>query len=200
MSFDLIPTDMLLLRMHGDLSAVNVLAPQLAAAPVCKELESSIVRHAWDEHSSTAYIYLGLPFRIALAMSMLAPLTEMTSHGVHMEVCRLALMRSIPGASRGLRASFHYVVETTPETGWEIELQRWYESEHLPGLASVQGCVQAQRFWNHDDGPRSFACYDVVDKQALDSPAWLAVRHTAWSDRVRPHFTRTARTMFTLQR
>lgn len=198
MSCDFLPTDVLLLRLQGDLPTVNSLSHQVAHASVCKDLQGSIIRQAWASHSGMAYIYLVLPFRVALSKQSLAPLVESLSPGTQMSVSRLALMQSLPGTSQAEQASFHYVVETTPETGWEVELQSWYATEHLPGLAHVPGCVQAQRFWNHDEGPRSFACYDLVQKQALDSPAWLAVRHTSWSDRVRPHFTNTVRTMFTL--
>ena len=40
------------------------------------------------------------------------------------------------------------------------------------------------------------ACYDLIAPDVLGSPPWLAVRHTAWSDIVRPHFTNVRRTMF----
>ena len=63
-------------------------------------------------------------------------------------------------------------------------------------LAAVPGCILAQRYYNHDQGPYSLACYDLVAEQVLGSPPWLAVRGTPWSDIVRPHFTNTRRTMF----
>lgn len=92
----------------------------------------------------------------------------------------------------------HYVVEMDPETGWKQELFDWYDTEHLPGLASVPGTQQAWRYLNHDHGPLSLACYHLSSEAVLGCPAWLAVRGTAWSSRVRPHFTNTKRTMFTL--
>jgi hypothetical protein len=58
--------------------------------------------------------------------------------------------------------------------------------------------VHAARLLNHDHGPLSLACYDLVIPETLGSPPWLAVRGTAWSSRVRPHFTNTRRTMFTI--
>jgi len=195
---DFLPTDMVLLRVQGHPTSVEPFLRRLAAAPVCGELQVSIVRNAWAEHSGTLYIYLALPFRLALSKRTLGSFAELSDPGIPITVSRLALMQSLPGASRGEQPAFHYVVETTPAAGWEVELQSWYAAEHLPGLANVPGCVQAQRFWSHDDGPRSFACYDLTTKQALESPAWLAVRHTPWSDRVRAHFTNTVRTMFTI--
>lgn len=82
------------------------------------------------------------------------------------------------------------MVETDPEARWLAELERWYDQEHMPG------CILAQRYYSHDQGPLSLACYDLVSEQVLGSPPWLAVRGTAWSDIVRPHFTNTKRTMF----
>ncbi|MCC6194051.1 MAG: hypothetical protein IT518_06225 [Burkholderiales bacterium] len=68
----------------------------------------------------------------------------------------------------------------------------------MPGLAGVPGCVRAQRYANLDSGPRSHACYDIVHPDVPQSADWLAVRATPWSDRVRPQFRNTRRTMFRL--
>jgi hypothetical protein len=116
--------------------------------------------------------------------------------GTAPSIDRLERVFDLPGASAGAFAGFHYVVETNPAEGWEEELFRWYETEHMPGLAAVPGCVRAQRFLNHDGGPHSLACYNLIDLETLESAAWLAVRHTAWSDRVRPNFRDTRRTPF----
>ena len=113
------------------------------------------------------------------------------------EASRLSRVFDVPGASIGQLPKFHYVVETDPQAGWAEEIARWYDTEHMPGLARVSGCVRASRFLNHDRGPVSFACYDLVSTETLGSPPWLAVRNTEWSDRARPNFTNTRRTMFT---
>jgi hypothetical protein len=109
---------------------------------------------------------------------------------------RLERRFDAPGASRVEEALFHYVVEMDPAHGWLDEIVRWYDAEHMPGLAAAPGCVRAQRFVNHDSGPLSLACYDLTRPETTESPAWLAVRHTAWSDQVRPHFRNAKRTMF----
>jgi hypothetical protein len=108
---------------------------------------------------------------------------------------RLRLALDLAGHSSGSQPRQHYVVETDPETGWDEEIARWYRDEHMPGLAAVPGCILAQRYDNLDGGPRSLACYDLVTADTLGSPPWLAVRHTEWSSRTRPHFTNTRRTM-----
>jgi tripartite-type tricarboxylate transporter receptor subunit TctC len=111
------------------------------------------------------------------------------------DVSRLQLALDLTGHSTGEQPRQHYVVETDPEAGWDEEIARWYRDEHMPGLAAVPGCIRAQRYDNLDGGPRSLACYDLVTADTLGSPPWLAVRHTDWSSRTRPHFTNTRRTM-----
>ena len=64
------------------------------------------------------------------------------------------------------------------------------------GFGSVVARESRKRFLNRDGGPHSHACYDLTDPNILQTAAWLAVRRTAWSDRVRPQFRNTRRTMF----
>ena len=109
----------------------------------------------------------------------------------------LTCARRLPGASAGADARFHYVVETDVLAEREADFNAWYEEEHLPGLASVPGTVSAMRFVRDGDGgPRYYACYDLATLETFGSPAWLAVRATAWSSRVRPAFRNTRRTMY----
>lgn len=109
---------------------------------------------------------------------------------------RLAWLQEVQGASAGQVASHHYVVETDVLPEFEDELNAWYAQEHLPGLAAVPGTVRAARYIDPTGSPRYYACYDLADPEALGSPAWLAVRATPWSARVRPAFRHTRRTMF----
>jgi hypothetical protein len=102
----------------------------------------------------------------------------------------------IPGASHGQPAPWHYIVETDALAQADQDLNDWYDQEHLPGLASVTGTVRAERFVC-DGSPRYHACYDLVTRETFGCPQWLAVRASAWSDRVRPAFRNTKRTMFT---
>lgn len=112
------------------------------------------------------------------------------------KLSRLESRMNLAGASAGSSASHHYVVEMDPAHGWAAELEQWYDTEHMPGLAAVPGCISAVRYYNHDEGPLSLAAYDLTASSTLQSQAWLAVRATAWSARVRPNFTNTRRTMF----
>ena len=108
---------------------------------------------------------------------------------------RLLVLGSIAGASAGVPARYHYVVETDVAPEHEADLNAWYAEEHLPGLAAVPGTVHAARF-RREGSPRYLACYRLVAPEVLGSAPWLAVRHTPWSARVRPTFLNTRRLMF----
>lgn len=192
-------TDQILLQARLDEAAsaafVNACRAAAAAMP-----GASIRRMAWSAAEGDAYGYIALPQRQLLDTSDLAAVLAAFSLALPRDaqprVSRLEQALVLPGASHGAQAAFHYVVEMDPETGWRDELLRWYDTEHMPGLASVPGNVRAARMLNHDHGPLSLACYDLVSPDTLGSPPWLAVRGTEWSSRVRPHFTNTRRTMF----
>jgi hypothetical protein len=109
---------------------------------------------------------------------------------------RLVLLMDLPGASAGEDAPYHYVVETDVTAEAEADLNAWYDREHLSGLASVPGTVRARRFRSFHGSPRYHACYELTRPETLGSPPWLAARGTPWSDRVRPSFLNTRRTMF----
>lgn len=108
----------------------------------------------------------------------------------------LQAIQVIAGPSAGQVAPFHYVVETDVLPENADALNDWYTREHLPGLAAVAGTIRAARYRRLDGSPMFYACYDLVSPDVLSSEAWLAVRHTDWSSRVRPMFRNTLRTMF----
>jgi hypothetical protein len=192
-------TDQILLQARLDENAstawTNACAAAVAAWP-----GAGLRRVAWSPDAGDAYAYLTLPRRRRLEAADLAPvraaLGAALPPGAGPRVSRLELAVELAGASHAAEPAWHYVVEMDPEAGWHDELMRWYDTEHMPGLAAVPGSVRAARLLNHDHGPLSLACYDLVDPGTLGSPPWLAVRGTAWSSRVRPHFTHTRRTMF----
>ena len=110
---------------------------------------------------------------------------------------RLDRLQALPGAAAGREAPWHYIVATDVLPAHEEDFLAWYAQEHLPGLAAVAGTAHAARYRIVEgDGPRYHACYDLADRAAFNSPAWLAVRATAWSARVRPAFLNTRRTMY----
>ena len=116
----------------------------------------------------------------------------------HAQAVALAKTTDVAGQAAGQPAPWFYVVETDIKPGAEADFDRWYEEEHLPGLAAVPGTVRARRYLAREGSPRYYACYDLASRETFGSPAWLAVRATDWSSRVRPNFINTKRTMFRL--
>lgn len=117
-----------------------------------------------------------------------------------LSLVRLAGGYQRAGAAAGRDAPWHYIVATDVQTAAEADFNAWYDAEHLPGLAAVPGTARAQRcqvaLQAHGRSPRYHAAYDLAERSAFNGPAWLAVRGTDWSSRVRPHFTNTRRTMY----
>ena len=108
----------------------------------------------------------------------------------------LKLIHSREGASHLERGAYHYIVETDVSAASDEEFNAWYDTEHLPGLARVPGTVSAKRYLRLSGAPRYIACYELLSPAVMESEAWLAIRHTAWSSRVRPMFFNTVRKLF----
>lgn len=193
-------TDFILLQLTLEQNAVpdfkQGLIEWIGLSPVPLKLQ----RCARSAESGLTYVYLELLEQARLDENAVSKMTSLLKTrfpaGQAIQVARLEKVFERAGHSCRDQASFHYVVEMDPDSGWMPELERWYDTEHMPGLAAVPGCIRAARLYNHDQGPLSLACYDLVSTQTLGSEPWLAVRGTPWSDIVRPHFTHTKRTMF----
>ena len=108
----------------------------------------------------------------------------------------LQLRLDLKGPSYQTSGNFHYVVETDVKPEQEEEMNAWYDTEHLVGLSQVAGVISAKRYLRLSGGPRFMACYELESPLILESRDWLAVRHTAWSSRVRPMFFNTFRQYF----
>lgn len=120
-----------------------------------------------------------------------------TAVPARVSLVRLQPLIELAGASAGADAPWHYVVATDVLAEHEDDFNAWYDREHLPGLAGVPGTARAVRYRASDgEGPRYYACYDLADRAAFGSAAWMAVRATDWSSRIRPSFRNTRRTMY----
>ena len=194
-------TGAILLRLAGPLPASGELQKVLQKlAADCVPAAESVAAHAAAE-GSEACAYLFSRETGAINVAVLARALERARSlplfkGMQVAAARLHPLFDAPGASRGETPLFHYVVETDVAPEHEADLNAWYDKEHMPGLAACPGSVRARRFRNPDGSPRHHACYDLARADVLESKPWLAVRNTAWSERVRPHFRNTRRTMF----
>ena len=161
------------------------------------QLQSALTRQA-ENGSPMHYVYVQFAEPAEISRDDCTSFEKiwlaLTGHAA--QVSRLQAMMHLASSSAQETATTHYAVETDPEAGWETEIFKWYDEEHMPGLARVPGCLVARRYLNLDHNPRSFACYDLVSLDVLKTDAWLAVRASAWSDICRPHFTNTLRTQF----
>jgi hypothetical protein len=195
-------TDFILLQATLDEAAVTGLAAAAQSWCAQSPVPMALHRAAWSVDTQTAYVYGRLSTRAVLNSSVLAEVSvafsKILAGATHIRASRLETVLDLQGASHTETPIFHYVVETDAEEGWMSEIARWYDTEHMPGLAAIPGCIRATRMLNHDHGPQSLACYDLVSTQTLGSAPWLAVRNTAWSDIARPHFTNTKRSMFSV--
>jgi hypothetical protein len=193
-------TDCLLLQAMTTASETSAGVTQLRNYCAQSHLGMQLGTVAFNPEKNLLYTYLQLPQRQQMDSAALALIADDVRQRApalaELALSRMQLMLDAPGHSSGESAHFHYIVETDPQEGWMAEISHWYDTEHMIGLARVPGCIQARRMLNHDQGPVSLACYDLVSEQTLGSGPWLAVRGTEWSSRVRPHFTNTKRTMF----
>lgn len=194
------PTDFVLWRLRSAAPPQPSLPARWRAVLARLAPPLTLQRIAHHPALGLTYLYARLPAQTPQEATAFEPLSQ-TLAALHPHTCDIALSRlelvlDVPGRSRGAHATSHYVVETDADEGWMPEIARWYDTEHMPGLASVPGCIQARRLINHDAGPQSFACYDLTEPGVKESPPWLAVRGTPWSDRTRPHFANTRRTLF----
>jgi hypothetical protein len=177
--------DVLLWRLPPDADAVAL----WALATLQRSLPGLRIYRA-DDGLVHAYLWAA-----PAAAELAARLPQVLQPG-SLPMSRFTCTRQLAGAAAGRDAPWFYVVETDVLPEHEADFNAWYEQEHLPGLAAVPGTVSASRLRDPLGHPRYHACYELASHEAFNSPAWLAVRGTPWSSRVRPSFRNTRRTMF----
>ena len=73
----------------------------------------------------------------------------------------------------------------------EDEFNAWYDEEHLPALAGVEGTLAARRYRSSEAGGgshRYVAIYHLKSPDVVQSEPWRHAADTPWSARIRPHF------------
>ncbi len=189
-------SDAIVIKCRTPAAAPEALIEAMLRAAVAPALPVVAASANLSLDGAELYAYLWLRQATAVGPESLAPLIAAAAGAAAVTGLRLAGLQDVRGAAHGARAVFHYVVETDVTPHAEGDLNDWYNVEHLPGLAAVPGTVRARRLLNLDGAPRYHSCYELVSAETLRSAPWLAVRHTPWSDRVRPSFRNTKRTMF----
>ncbi|MCR4441666.1 MAG: hypothetical protein QHH10_05895 [Peptococcaceae bacterium] len=86
-----------------------------------------------------------------------------------------------PGGAGGLLLVGYNV---GPEA--EDEVNRWYETEHIPALLQVEGVLSARRY-RCVDGPHKYlAVYHLTAPEVCKSEMWRKAAETPWTHAVRP--------------
>jgi heme-degrading monooxygenase HmoA len=73
----------------------------------------------------------------------------------------------------------------------EHEFNEWYNSEHIPALAKVPGCIAARRFHSTEKegaSQRYIALYHLSEPGVQETAAWKRGASSPWTDKLRPHF------------
>ncbi len=74
-----------------------------------------------------------------------------------------------------------------PPPTLEEEFNDWYDTEHLPERAVIEGVETARRYTSLGDGPRYAAIYDLASLDVLTGEAYLAVsgaKFSPWTKRI----------------
>jgi hypothetical protein len=69
----------------------------------------------------------------------------------------------------------------------EDEFNKWYDDEHIPALAAVQGVSCARRFRATEGLLKYVALYHVASPEVVASAAWKKAADTPWTRRISPH-------------
>jgi hypothetical protein len=71
------------------------------------------------------------------------------------------------------------LVTMDPPPGLEDEYNEWYDNEHIPDRASIEGFESARRFVCVSGWPKYLAFYDLEDTGVLERPSY---RQASWGN------------------
>ncbi len=96
---------------------------------------------------------------------------------------------------------FVLVVALDVEPGWEEELDRWYEEEHLPEQRAWPGIRSATRFQLMGGGygevtPEYLTLYELDDPEAVLGADYLQRPRSEWARRIAEHWHLRVRAVY----
>jgi hypothetical protein len=133
--------------------------------------------------------FLHSPPYLAVGGANGTPWTKRVTGRVSM-IMRYEGEQILPGdatAPDGAVALLLIAMNVAPEH--EAEFNEWYNTEHLPALASVPGVLRARRYRGTGATQRYAATYHFASPEVPDSAAWKSAANTPWTERMRLHFT-----------
>jgi hypothetical protein len=128
------------------------------------------------------------PYR-AIAYDNLSPWSKRMI-GRCQRICRFEAEQIVPGNALAPNGADGLLLSAmNVESAAESEFNHWYESEHLPRLARVPGCLAARRFRVTSGSPRYLALYHLTHPGIVATPAWAAASDRPWTLRLRPRLS-----------
>lgn len=89
------------------------------------------------------------------------------------------------------------VVEVDPDhPEHEDELNRWYDTEHVPDKLATPGFRSARRFRDTENPGRYLALYELDDPALVTSPEYMAQEMTPWAKVVMATWTSLDRSVW----
>ncbi len=109
---------------------------------------------------------------------------------------RLEGLLSLGDIAAGRQQRWHYTSQADIPEHVEDDFNRWFDEEHLPQLARVDGTVRAARY-RTDGSPRYLASYDLEQREIQGGTVWRAAIDSPWRDRIHKEFLTPRRLMLT---
>ena len=69
----------------------------------------------------------------------------------------------------------------------EAELNEWYNTEHIPRLSAVPGCLCARRFRWEGGTHKYFAVYHLASPEICASTVWREAARSPWTEKITKH-------------
>jgi hypothetical protein len=103
-------------------------------------------------------------------------------------ICRLVAEQMPPGdrvSPPGAAGLLLLAMNVAPEA--ENDFNAWYETEHIPRVSAVPGCLSARRFRCPEGAHRYVATYHLASPEIASSKTWEEAAVTPWTLKLRPH-------------
>jgi hypothetical protein len=102
-------------------------------------------------------------------------------------ICRFEAERILPGAQAApsdAGGMLLFAMNVSPDA--EKDFNDWYDTEHVPRLSKVPGCLAARRFRVTSGIQRYVALYHLAGPEVVASKAWEEAAITPWTVKLRP--------------
>ena len=123
----------------------------------------------------------------AIAGANLSPWSKRVT-GKCQRICRFEAEQILPGGKAApveAGGMLLFAMNVKPEA--EAEFNEWYDTEHVPRLAQVPGCLLARRFRTNGGTHRYIATYHLTAPDVCASKRWEAAAVTPWTLKLRPY-------------